>query len=100
VAAIVNVPHSRSSTIDDTIPKMNDDAGTAQARALLGELRGQLADISQKLDAVEERNRRAHLRGISRRDPTAGILRRELCEAHRLIDGLRRRFPDAVTAES
>lgn len=50
---------------------MNDDAGSAQAQALLGELRGQVAHISYKLEAVEERNRRAELRGIRRRDPAA-----------------------------
>jgi hypothetical protein len=78
---------------------MDDDAGSAQARALLAELRGHVTDLSHKLQAAEERNRRAQLRGISRRDPAAGNLRRELGEAHRLIDGLRRRFPDAVSTE-
>jgi hypothetical protein len=78
---------------------MELDAGNAQARALLGELRGHVADISHKLEAAEERNRRAQLRGISRRDPAAGTLRRELGEARRLIEGLRRRFPDAMITE-
>jgi hypothetical protein len=72
---------------------MVEDAAEAQALALLTELYGQVSTISGKLEAVEERNRRAKLRGISRRDPTASTLRRELYEAHRLIDGLHQRFP-------
>jgi hypothetical protein len=77
---------------------MEGDAGSAQAQALLNELWGQVARISYKLEAAEQRNRRAELRGICRRDPTASALRRELCEAHRLIDGLHRRFPDVASA--
>lgn len=76
---------------------MIDDAGRAQAQALLGELYGHVADISHKLEAADERNRRAQARGNSRRDPIAGILRRELYEAHRLIDGLHRRYPQTVS---
>jgi hypothetical protein len=76
---------------------MADDASVAQAGALLRELWGHVSDISQKLEAADERNRRAHLRGISRRNTTAGSLRRELYEAHRLIDGLHRRFPETDT---
>lgn len=72
---------------------MTDDADSAQAQALLGELYGHVADISDKLEAAEERNRRAQARGTVRRDPIAGVLRRELYEAHRLIDGLHRRYP-------
>ena len=79
---------------------MIDDAGNAQAQALLGELYGHVADISNKLEAAEERNRRAHARGTARRDPIAGVLRRELYEAHRLIDGLHRRYPRTGAASS
>lgn len=75
---------------------MVDDAGNAQAKALLSELYGHVADISHKLEAADQRNRRASARGNSRRDPIAGILRRELYEAHRLIDGLHRRYPQTV----
>lgn len=72
---------------------MIDDADSAQAQAFLGELYGYVSDISPKLEAADERNRRARARGNSRKDPIAGILRRELYEAHRLIDGLHRRYP-------
>lgn len=77
---------------------MDDDAGQVQAKTLLDELHGHAMDISRKLEAAEARNRRAQLRGVRRRDPMAGVLRRELGEARRLIAGLDRRFP-AVTAE-
>ena len=83
---------------DGTIRAMDGDAGSAQARALMKELRGHVAHISYKLEAAEQRNRRAQLRGIRRRDPAASALRRELREAHRLIDGLHRRFPDVAVA--
>jgi hypothetical protein len=73
-----------------------DDAESAQALALLGELYGHVAQTSQKLEAADERNRRARTRGNARRDPIAGTLRRELYEAHRLIDGLHRRYPQTA----
>ncbi len=75
---------------------MVDDAGRAQAQSLLGELYGHVADISHKLEAAEARTRRARARGNARKDPVAGVLRRELYEAHRLIDGLHRRFPQTA----
>lgn len=65
-----------------------------QARQLLVALYDQVADISRKLETVDARNRRARARGNLRMDPRAGDLRRELYEAHRLIDGLHRRFPE------
>lgn len=73
---------------------MVDDAGTAQAHALLIELQEQVSAISHKLEAADARNRRAHLRGTSRRDPVASTLRRQLSEAQRLIDGLHRCYPE------
>ena len=73
---------------------MVEDAGSAQARALLGELYGHARGISHKLEAADERNRRARARGTSRRDPIASTLRRDLHETCRLIDGLHRRYPD------
>jgi hypothetical protein len=75
-----------------------EDAGSAQAQALLSELYGHVADLSRKLEAAEERNRRARARGNSRREPLAGTLRRELHEARRLIDGLHHRYPQTQTA--
>ena len=78
---------------------MWDECGTAQARELLGELHSQVANISHKLDTVESRRRRISTRGAMLQHRQASILRRELCEAHRLIDGLHRRFPDALRTE-
>ena len=75
---------------------MEDDAGSAQALALLGELYAHVADISHKLEAAESRTRRARARGNTRKDPVSGGLRRELYEAHRLIDGLHRRYPQTA----
>jgi hypothetical protein len=75
---------------------MAEDAGTAQARKLLGELYGHVADVSRKLEAADERNQRARARGMTRKDPIANVLRRELYEAHRLIDGLHRRYPETT----
>ncbi|MBJ7340680.1 hypothetical protein [Mycolicibacterium sp.] len=75
---------------------MVDDAGIAQAKALLSEMYGHVADISHKLEAAEARTSRARARGNTRKDPVAGLLRRELYEAHRLIDGLHRRYPQTV----
>ncbi|MBI3225214.1 MAG: hypothetical protein HYZ39_09165 [Mycolicibacterium cosmeticum] len=73
---------------------MTEDAAVSQARQLLKALYDQVSDISRKLEIVDARNRRARARGNSRVDPRAGDLRRELYEAHRLIDGLHRRFPE------
>lgn len=73
---------------------MVEDAGSAQARALLNELYVHVRGISHKLEAADERNRRARARGTSRRDPIANTLRRELNETCRLIDGLHRRYPE------
>ena len=80
----------------ERILSVSDDAGHAQAQAFLSELYGHVSDISNKLEAADERNRRARARGTIRRDPIAGTLRRELHETHRLIDGLHRRFPDTA----
>ncbi|MDX1875823.1 hypothetical protein SBI67_27210 [Mycolicibacterium sp. 120266] len=73
-----------------------DPAAVNQARQFLAALYDQVADISRKLEVVDARNRRARARGTARVDPRAGDLRRELYEAHRLIDGLHRRFPETA----
>lgn len=77
---------------------MVDDAGAAQARELLRELHEHLVKISHKLDTVERRHRRTSARGAMQDRRQLSSLRQELHEAHRLIDGLHRRFPDAVLA--
>ena len=75
---------------------MGDDTGVGQARQFLVALYERVAEISQKLEAADERSRRARARGATRTDPLAGDLRRELYEAHRLIEGLYRRFPETA----
>jgi hypothetical protein len=70
-----------------------EDAGVAQARKLLDELYRHVADVSRKLEAADLRNQRARMRGTTRKDPIASVLRRDLYETHRLIDGLHRRYP-------
>ncbi len=72
---------------------MEEDADTAQARVLLHSLYAQVDEISEKLEVAEAKSRQAHGRrqGFVRRE--AAGLRRELYEAHRLIDGLHGRFP-------
>jgi predicted nucleic acid-binding Zn-ribbon protein len=75
---------------------MVDDAGSAQARLLLVELYEQVAEISQKIEAAENRGHRASIRGAAHDRRHQSSLRRELYEAHRLIDGLHRRFSDLL----
>jgi hypothetical protein len=72
---------------------VDDDAGSAQALALLRELHGHVAGLSDKLEAAEARSRRARARGNTRKDPVTSTLRRDLHEARRLIDGLHQRYP-------
>lgn len=73
---------------------MAEDAGTAQARILLEALFEQVADISQKLEAAEIRGLRTSIRGALSDRREHSELRRDLYEAHRLIESLRKRFPD------
>jgi hypothetical protein len=75
---------------------MGEDAGAAQARALLRELRDQVADISTKLEAAERHDPRTSIRGATHDRRRRSALRRELYEAHRLIDGLHCRFPETL----
>ena len=72
-----------------------DEADTAQARELLQSLHAQVDEISKKVESAEGRTRRVqgHAAVVARR--RVASLRHELYEAHRLIDGLHRRFPDA-----
>jgi hypothetical protein len=76
---------------------MVDDAGSAQASLLLGELYEQVARISRKIETAESRGHRASIRGAAHDHRHQSALRRELYEAHRLIDGLHRRFPELLT---
>lgn len=72
---------------------VEEDADTAQARELLQSLYAHVDEISDKLEAAEQKTVRAQGRreNLVRRE--AASLRRELYETHRLIDGLHRRFP-------
>jgi hypothetical protein len=72
-----------------------DDPDLAQARLLLASLWEHVGDTSRKIEAVEAR--------VQSMTPGTGphvqhrrqaeMLRRELYETHRLIEGLHRRFP-------
>jgi predicted nucleic acid-binding Zn-ribbon protein len=75
---------------------MIDEAEAAQARELLAALRDHVAEISQKLETAERRDRRTSVRGAIRDRRHQKALRQELYEAHRLIDGLHRRFPETL----
>jgi hypothetical protein len=72
-----------------------DDADLAQARELLRSLHAHVDEISKKVESAESRTRRmqGHATLVARR--RVASLRHELYEAHRLIDGLHTRFPDA-----
>lgn len=75
---------------------MIEDAGAAQARALLREMQQQVAEISSKIEKAEQRDCAASIRGAAHQRRAHSALRRELYEAHRLIDGLHGRFPETL----
>jgi hypothetical protein len=60
---------------------------------LVGLLRDEIAEISDKLKAPDSDVHRRTRHGHHRRVRRAALLRREFFEAHRLLDGLYRRFP-------
>jgi hypothetical protein len=70
--------------------------GWRKARMLLGLLQEEITEISRELEALGKRARRPHLHGEVHREIRERSLRRQLYEAHRLIDGLYRRFPDTL----
>lgn len=72
---------------------MVEDAGAAQARALIRELRDHVEVISRKIEKCERR-RQVSVRGEAHGRRIQSALRRELYETHRLIDGLHRRYPE------
>ena len=75
---------------------MVDDAGCAQALALLRELYQQVDDVSSRIEAAERRGGRASVRGAAQDRRHQAALRRELYEVHRLIDGLHKRYPQTT----
>ena len=79
---------------------MSEDTGGAQARELLRELHEHANRISHKVDIVAGRRRRARRHvGPWHNINSCPSLRQELHEAHRLIEGLRRRFPETLVTE-
>lgn len=76
---------------------MLDDAEALQARSLMKELHLQVEKASRKLDIVERRNKRTSARGIAYVHRQQSDLRRELREAHRLMEALHRRYPEIRT---
>lgn len=77
---------------------MVENPGAAQARLLLDALHEQVAEISEKLQTAERTSRNLRSRGTASDQRRVAELRRDLYEAHRLIDGLHRRFPEVRPA--
>ena len=64
---------------------------------LAGLLRATIADLSQRLEAPATPLRRGRsLGGGAQSRQPVNALRREFHEAHRLLDGLYRRYPEMV----
>jgi hypothetical protein len=76
---------------------MVEEPAIGQARLLLHALHEHVAEISEKLQAAE-RNRNLSSRGSALDRRRAADLRKDLYEAHRLIDGLHKRFPEVRPA--
>lgn len=77
---------------------MVENPAVAQAFLLLAALHEQVADISEKLQTAERNSRDLRSRGTASDQRRAALLRKDLYEAHRLIDGLHRRFPEVRPA--
>jgi hypothetical protein len=77
---------------------MIDEPAVAQARLLLEALHEHVAEISEKLQAAERNSRNVSARGSATDRRRTADLRKDLYEAHRLIDGLHRRFPEVRPA--
>jgi predicted nucleic acid-binding Zn-ribbon protein len=77
---------------------MVENPGAAQARLLLGALHEQVAAISHKIEKAERRDHRTSTRGAVHDRRQQSELRRDLYEAHRLIDGLHHRYPETLAA--
>jgi hypothetical protein len=78
---------------------MIEDAGCAQALALLHELYEQVDNVSRRIEIAERQGCRASIRGAAQDRRHHSALRGELYEVHRLIDGLHRRYPQAAPAD-
>lgn len=73
-----------------------EDADLKQARVLVGLLQATIAEVSQRLEAPEIPARGAPVHDQAQPHRQVESLRREFHEAHRLLDGLYRRFPEMV----
>lgn len=73
---------------------MTEDAGLAQAQALLHELYVEVENITCKYENLARSLNRVSVRVEPDIRHRLSILRRELYEVHHLIDGLHRRFPE------
>lgn len=67
----------------------------AQARVLLTSLYESVDELSLSIDKAEQRIRHTPCHGASARHQRQRVsaMRKDLHEAHRMIDGLHRRFP-------
>ncbi|EUA47069.1 hypothetical protein [Mycobacteroides abscessus] len=76
---------------------MIEDPSTAQARALLTSLYEHVNEVSQSIIETERRNQNAPVRPTAARHRRRHLiaLRKDLYEAHRLIDELHRTFSSA-----
>ncbi len=77
---------------------MPEDPAVEQALLLLAALHEQVTEISDKLQAAERNSRNLRSRGTAADQRRAADLRRDLYEAHRLIEGLHKRFPEVRPA--
>jgi hypothetical protein len=78
---------------------MGEDAETAQARLLAALLKEQISAISNELDAEANLDPEPQVVGDAH-DHRRDRLRRQLSEAHRLIDNLYRRFPQVLDSSA
>lgn len=74
---------------------MIEDPSVAQARVLLTSLYAHIDELSQSMIKAEQRIRHTQHHATSWRHQRQRMaaMRKDLHEAHRLIDGLHRRFP-------
>jgi Mg2+ and Co2+ transporter CorA len=75
---------------------MPENADLAQAQMLMRLLQDEINEVSDKIEAAERRARQPHQYGHGQLVRSIAQLRRQLYEAHRLVDGLHRRFPATI----
>ncbi|OBJ52355.1 hypothetical protein A9W95_20090 [Mycobacterium sp. 1423905.2] len=75
---------------------MADDIGGKQARMLAVALRATIAELSEQLKTHDDDVNRRAVRRQRQQVKRAATLRDQLNEAHRHLDELHRRFPEAL----